>query len=537
MTPLPGGYSYDYRFVLLMRTLLGALGVVLLVMLARLSASDSRRRRRLERELIAVAVLSVFAWTNFGGLRGPNRPVHMHDVFHYYIGAKYYPELEYTRFYDCIATAEIDDGRGIDVARRWHRDLQTNELVVQAPTLPDQDECRGRFGSRWGLFRSDVEWFRQHMTADMWKEVYIDHGFNATPTWAAAAHWMIGGSPVSARQVLGLSALDYVLLAVMSVLIWRTFGAVVCSIAALWWALAELTSFPWLGGTFLRQDALLCLVAAACGLKAGRSRAAGACLSAAVLLRAYPIVILAGPAIHILHGVRQTGLRRIASNSRGLMVGFAAGSIALMAFTAITWGPSRLGATEPWRGFLAKAEKQVNTQYMNNLGLQTVLSFSESSRFANLHGFWLDGPLDTWQSAQNAVFQSRLWIYRALILAFLTLLVLALRKTEDWIALVLGIALLPIVMDLTNYYYSVPLLFAFLWPLDPLIGLALAAVSLLTTIMPTLMKMADDRAVVNSFALILLSVWTTYRVGFSAPFRPALTGDSGSSGVAAAPER
>jgi hypothetical protein len=272
-------------------------------------------------------------------------------------------------------------------------------------------------------------------------------------------------------------------------------------------------------------------------LKAGRSRAAGACLSAAVLLRAYPIVILAGPAIHILHGVRQTGLRRIASNSRGLMVGFAAGSIALMAFTAITWGPSRLGATEPWRGFLAKAEKQVNTQYMNNLGLQTVLSFSESSRFANLHGFWLDGPLDTWQSAQNAVFQSRLWIYRALILAFLTLLVLALRKTEDWIALVLGIALLPIVMDLTNYYYSVPLLFAFLWPLDPLIGLALAAVSLLTTIMPTLMKMADDRAVVNSFALILLSVWTTYRVGFSAPFRPALTGDSGSSGVAAAPER
>lgn len=533
MASLPGGYYISYRLVLAVRTLLAALGVGLVAMHPGQSAPPSRRRRYLERGLIAVALVGAFSWTNFGALRGANRPVAFHDVFHYYIGAKYYPELEYTRIYNCTATAELDDGRGIDVARRWHRDLQTGELIVQAPTLTEQAECRSRFGSRWDLFRGDVEWFRQHMPPAQWDVIHTDYGFNATPTWSAVSRWMIGGAPVSARQIFALSVLDYVLLALMCAIIWRSFGPVVFSIATLWWALAEPTSFRWLGGAFLRHDALFCLVAGACALKTSRPRAAGAWLAAAVLLRAYPIVILTGLGIHVVHRLRQTGVRRLDSNCRALVVGFAVGSIALLAFTEFTWAPTRVGPIEPWRGFLAKAEKHVNTQFTNNLGLQSVLSFSQSSRAANVERFWLDGPWDTWKAAQTTVFQSRKWMYWTLVIGFLTLLVFALRHTEDWIALVVGVAMLPIATDLSNYYYSVLLLFAFLWPVDPLIGLGLAGVSLLTDVTSVLITMPDDRSVVNSLALILLSVWVTYRVGFGDAFKLRRPRGVGSMGIPA----
>lgn len=528
MVPLPGGYYISSRLVIAIRTLLAALGVGLLAM-HRQSAPASRRRRYLERGLIGVALIGAFSWTNFGALRGPHRPVAFHDVYHYYIGAKYYPELGYTRIYDCTATAEMDDGRGVDVARRWHRDLQMNELVVQPPTVDDQADCRSRFGGRWDLFRADVEWFREHMTPEQWAIIQTDYGFNATPTWAATAHWVIGGGPVSARQVLGLTVLDYVLLAVMCAIIWRTFGSVVFSVATVWWALAEPTSFRWLGAAFLRHDALFCLVAAACALKTGRARAAGGWLAAAVLLRAYPMLILTGLAIHIFHRIRHVGLRKLDSNCRALVAGFAIVSIALIACTEITWAPT-VGPIEPWRGFLAKAEKHANTQFTNNLGLQSVLSFSQSSRAANVERYWLDGPWDTWKAAQTTVFESRRWLYWILVTGFLALLVVALRDTQDWIALVLGVAMLPIVTDLSNYYYSVLLVFAFLWPLDPLIGLGLAAVSLLTDVTPALISMPDDRSVVNSLALILLSVWITYRVGFGAAFKRHQGNGAASSG-------
>ena len=85
--------------------------------------------------LAALGVLAFVAWWNFGALHYRAGAIHHYEFFHYYIGAKYSPELGYTGLYDCVAAAEIESGRAPQVAIRWIRDLKTNELRRGSPAL------------------------------------------------------------------------------------------------------------------------------------------------------------------------------------------------------------------------------------------------------------------------------------------------------------------------------------------------------------------------------------------------------------------
>ena len=511
MSLLSGAIYIGYHTMLAIKACLAAIGGAIVAVHPGESAPVSARTRRLDVLLLAVALVAVASWPNFGALRGPNRPIYLHDFFHYYIGAKYFGELGYTRIYQCTAVAEIDEGRLIDVARRWQTDLHTDAPIVHAPTASEQAECRDRFGDRWSTFRSDIEWFRSHMRPTEWKGVQTDLGFNATPTWAAVGHWLAGRGPISDASATSLAALDYGLLASMCVIIWRTFGQRTCCVAALWWALSEPTSFFWLGGAFLRHDALFLIVAATCALKRGWWGVAGISLAAAVFLRAYPALILAGVAIHVVNRVRVDGFGGLDSRYRSLVAGLAGGAVLLVALTQITWDQRGITATEPWRAFVANSSKHLSTPSTGTIGLRTLLSFSEASRTANVERFWLDEPWDTWRAARTRVFESRRWVYWALVLPFLILFTVAARKTPAWVALVLGVALLPIVANLNSYYYSVLLVFAFLWPADRLIGVALAALSAFTNVLPFVLTVRDDRTVAMSAAFVLFSTWVVLR--------------------------
>src|SRR6185369_15389521 len=108
--------------------------------------------------------------------------VHTSDFYHYYIGAKYFPELGYTRLYACSAEAEIADGRVEEVRGRQMRDLETNALVPAAEIAAHPDACPSRFSpERWENFRHDVRYFREAMGPPLWLSSQLDHGFNATP--------------------------------------------------------------------------------------------------------------------------------------------------------------------------------------------------------------------------------------------------------------------------------------------------------------------------------------------------------------------
>ena len=101
------------------------------------------------------------------------------------------------------------------------------------------------------------------------------------------------------------------------------------------------------------------------------------------------------------------------------------------------------------------------------------------------------------------MFEQRQPLYWLLLVAFVALFARIVAGQEDWVALVLGTTLVPVAMELTCYYYSVFLLFAFLWRKSESSGAALCALSALSLLMPVIFRGADDAYTAQSVAALL----------------------------------
>jgi hypothetical protein len=245
-----------------------------------------------------LALAASLAYTNFGVFAG-YWSVHYHDAAHYFLGAKYAPELGYTRLYDCLATAAWQEQRWPSDARQPVRDLRSNQLRPLSDTLNNGSLCTAGFTpSRWADFRRDVVFFQSQLHPAAWGALLTDHGYNATPVWT----WLLRTTvlrdrPASFAWLATLSHLDdlgYGLL--LLCLLWG-FGARAGVLGALIIGLG----FPWIalwtGGGLGRSLWLLAAVAGLGCLHRGRVRAAGACLGLSAGLQVFPALLLAGPGL------------------------------------------------------------------------------------------------------------------------------------------------------------------------------------------------------------------------------------------------
>src|SRR2546422_1258895 len=148
------------------------------------------RRRRLPRPvaIALAAALGALSLAVYVALGDVQFPYHRWDQFHYYIGAKYLPELGYTRLYECTAVAEAERFGRPAVDSRRIRDLRTDALVPAITVLAAPESCKRHFSpARWAAFSDDVAWFRKDAPAPWyWRRMQGDHGFNGTPTWSIA---------------------------------------------------------------------------------------------------------------------------------------------------------------------------------------------------------------------------------------------------------------------------------------------------------------------------------------------------------------
>ena len=190
-----------------------------------------------------LALAAPLAYTNFGIFAG-YWSVHYHDAAHYFLGAKYAPELGYTLLYDCIAEAAWQEQRWPSDARLSVRDLRSNQVRPLSEALANGSLCMARFTpARWGDFRRDVVFFQSQLHPAAWRALLSDHGYNATPVWT----WILRTSllrdrPASPGWLASLSHLDdlgYGLL--LLGLVWG-FGARAGVLGALIMGLG----FPWI---------------------------------------------------------------------------------------------------------------------------------------------------------------------------------------------------------------------------------------------------------------------------------------------------
>ena len=461
--------------------LLALLGIVLLAADARCERRDGPPpprgwRRRLFGVAAVVAALTYF---NFGAFHFGNF-VHTWDTLHYYVGAKYFRELSYERLYECLAVADSAEPR---LARRVQlrkiTNLRTNVLEPAADILAHPERCTDHFSpDRWRQFSADVAWFRSHETAQRWEEISTDHGFNGTPGWLIAGALLANLAPASDRQILALTLLDPVyFLALVAVIGWA-FGLRPLAVALLVLATFFPCRFFWTGGAFLRWDWLFYTGAAVACLRKGRPWLGGLALGYAAVLRAFPGLLAAGPAVASIALVAKDGLRAglrrpdVQANLRFLAGAALAVALLVPASLAVTGGP------DAYRAFLANTRKHQATPLTNHMGLRTVVAWRPAEVGRRLVDETAADPWLRWKEARLAAWR-QVWPLSALLAC--TALVLlgraARRRPEPWIAAALAALWIAFAVELTSYYYAFVLVPALLWMEKRSAGIALLALA------------------------------------------------------------
>jgi hypothetical protein len=446
-----------------------ALATALLLVAGLLAARGGRadRHRRVRDALLAgLGIAGLACWWNLFQFHFPGF-AHPSETFHYYVGAKYFPELGYTGLYACVAVADAE--AGLDPAalnERPMRDLTRNALTTAKTALADPTRCTSRFSAeRWAAFRHDVDFLRGLVPPRRWALFQQDHGYNATPAWTVAGHLATNTGPASYAQLRVIWALDLLLLAALwGGAVWA-FGWRLAAVAAVYFGTNYLSPYGWTGGAILRQDWLAATVLGVALLHRDRPTASGALLAWATLLRVFPGCLLAGVALGALwRMVRERTFRVLPTERRFalgaaamLLVGFAASS-------AATGGPSR------WLEFAERSRVQLATPLANHVGLVTALSFDPAARSELARDTSLADPMERWKEARRARFAERRGLFGALVAGFAVLLARAAAGRPLWIGAILGAAGIPVALELTGYYWAVLLVLAFLGARRPSIG-------------------------------------------------------------------
>jgi hypothetical protein len=398
------------------------------------------RERRTRLSLLAAGAAA--GWVlhlNFLAFHGsgasPRVYLHLHDVAHYYLGSKYFPELGYTDLYTAMLRAEAER-YGDRFAALEARDLESHEVVHVRTLLERSDPVKARFApERWRSFREDVGFFRDAL-GPQWAEVLRDHGFNATPVWAQIGGAIASRAPASERGLLALASLDPLLLAGLFGAIAWAFGAETCLLAMIYYAVLHGASFGWTGGAFLRFGWLFGVVVGACCLARGRSAAGGALFGLATSLRVFPAAFALGLACKAGHELLER--RRLSRGTAAALGAFAATVLLLVGATA-----AEPGAAQRWREFASNLERHTRGDAWNLIGMTEILS-------------WRSTPETETAAAGQEVARGRIHALQILVLAPLSLLFLYRRSRRDPdVALAAaGIPILFATLNLAAYYYA-----------------------------------------------------------------------------------
>ena len=323
-----------------------ALGIKIFILAgaALLAALWSRLPRKARLALLVmlavVSALNYYRW----GPRSLYEKVDVYDVVHYYLGAKYFEELDYEGLYPALILADYENGPKSDRLKRYR--LQTGDGYeyrgIDDALERGREIRRTRFTpGRWRSFEQDsLSLLRDiGLSAASWRKLVADRGFNGSPAWIALARPFVALTPAQSVKLLCL--LDIVLLASALFAIRHAYGGEIALWALIFLAASYSMRWPVAGEALFRYVWLAALLWALALVKMGRPIAAGAALAVSSSMRIFPVVWLFGPAAQMLHQFdrRPYGLRNIDRYYWLMAAGFA-GAVLL----AVGWISLDIGA-------------------------------------------------------------------------------------------------------------------------------------------------------------------------------------------------
>lgn len=486
-----------------------------------------RRRRdgaagglRLERILlVSLGLLAALSWWNlfqYSNKSYDHTYENYWDVYHYYIGSKYYPELEYTHLYECTLAADHEDGFAGLRGRRI-RNLTTNR---EEDARFDLAECHNRFGSeRWQSFKKDLRFFRTKLSPKIWATLLMDHGYNPTPAWGILGRALSSTGAASDGQISTLMVIDVALLIAMWFVVWRTFGWRVACVALIFWG----TAFPmrswWTAGAFLRNDWLFMSVAGICLLRRDRGFLAGLALAYAALLRVFPVLLIAGVLVKLIADVARNGGVLRPGTRRRFLAGLVTAVAVLIPVSMVA-----TGHITSWFAFDRNSRNHLESPVSNFMGVKTIV------RQLNKPGASTEEQAPASSEPRTIGTVARIGSLVFLFAALLLLGKAALRE-PDWVAAILGAAVIPFAIELTGYYYALFLVFAFLIVRRQSVGVALIGLSVVFGLLAQKFSVPFDTPTTylwSSVVVLVFCGWLLTLFAFGAV--PGISNVSSSSG-------
>jgi len=260
--------------------------------------AETRRWRMLAKflavPLVLLAFAAVYAFFEFGVFRYGSF-TNPHDIFHYYVGAKYSKEVGYFDLYRCALLADIENA-GNRVTVPSINNLHTYERESAKTVLANAVLYKNRFPpERWTCFKNDIRVIKSITSERRWARYINDLGYNATPVWNMVGRHAAELVPLDSTWGISvIMSLDWALIVLMVLLVCYAFGWRAALFTVIFVGVNFLTHFAHVKGAFLRWDWLVSLVCAACMLRLGCYGAAGIFAAYAALVRVFPLVFLFG---------------------------------------------------------------------------------------------------------------------------------------------------------------------------------------------------------------------------------------------------
>jgi len=377
-----------------------------------------------------------------------------------------------------VLAADYEERGEADLGKRKIRDLVDNRLhyVSKDDALHYQKTCAEHFSTaRWEAFRYDTRSFRTVMGSAWWKDMLMDHGYNASPISNMVAAFLTnigweeqlpqvsstGVDPnelkTFRKRILRYTMIDLSLYAGAFLMIFWAFGLRATALSVLIWGTGYPWAYFWTGGSFARVPWLFMAVAAVALLKRGYPLLSGFTLSWSALLRLFPAALAGGPIAALVDRfIRRKKIDRpwLDSTDKRFIIGGVLGLLVLCTASIAVNG------MDAHPQFLTNTLKHSETPLTNHMGLPTILSYKPSKVGRFTKDSSLDDPWAKWKQVRKETKHDRRWLHRLILLSMFVLLALAGRRLAGWAVLGASTILIIGFFELTCYYYSFVILMA-----------------------------------------------------------------------------
>ena len=413
-----------------------------------------------------------------GSLRLERPPIHLHELLHYYLGTRYYPELGHAPLYEAIVIADFEDDPKRFQRRNRFRDLRSNQVdrirddVIQEGALAKQ-----RFTpERWDAFKADVALIRSSfISRPAWHRSAIlrDHGYNGSPLTTLVLGTLANQPFVSSVAFLQtVRWLDLLLVASICIAVGIRLGAVPALSFGVLWLANPFNDFGYVGGAYLRYNFALALLLAWLSLDAGHLKRAGAWLALAAHFRVFPALFAAGLLLHDLMRPGAQARWRAIREHAPLYVSFAATGAILAAVTAVSVTPPEGNV---WQDFRSRISVHAQALAHNAIGVAAPFGYSKQQSQAARAEAYAEGNITPWEDIVAETLAARRPA-RLAISALLLAATLACARRLPWRnAMFLGFPLLFTTMYSSHDYYLCLGMLALIFHADRAILLALTA--------------------------------------------------------------